>query len=181
MWRCLTEPPSINLPIFFAMAILGPTAKYNSRQYFWLYGMSVLLQQDKQPILSAGHELWQIKKPQPHHNPMPPPQAQAKQHAQPPKTFGISLNEADHHSVLFNQLEKHSAKWRTIGRCLGFLPSKLDIIQAKPLLLDGAPSSWLEELLVQWLRLGDATLETLRNALYDAGLGKTAADLHIYV
>ena len=26
----------------FAMAILGPTTKFNSRQYFWLYGRYVL-------------------------------------------------------------------------------------------------------------------------------------------
>ena len=96
--------------------------------------------------LSPEHELWQVKKPQHHHDPMPPPQ---KQQTEKPKTVGTCLNEADHHSILFNQLAKHSAKWRTIGRCLGFLPSKLDIIQAKPLLLEGAPSSWLEEILDQ--------------------------------
>ena len=26
-----------------AMAILGPTAKFNSRQYFWLYGITFML------------------------------------------------------------------------------------------------------------------------------------------
>ena len=129
--------------------------------------------------LSPEHELWQVKKPQPHHDPMPPPQAHAKQQMQPPKTFGTSLNEADHHSILFNQLEKHSTEWRSIGRCLGFLPSKLKNIQAKPPLWDSAPSSWLEEMLVQWLCSGTATLETLRNALYEAGLGQTASNLHI--
>jgi hypothetical protein len=98
---------------------------------------------------------------------------------QSPKRFGTSLNEADHHAVLFQQLEKHSAKWRDISRCLGFLPSKLDVIQAKPLLMVGAPSSWLEEVLTQWLSSGTATLETLRKALYGAGLGQTASNLHI--
>ena len=129
--------------------------------------------------LSPERELWQVKKPQPHHDPIPPPQAHAKQQAQPPETIGTCLNEADHHSILFNQLEKHSTEWRTIGRCLGFLPSKLKIIQAKPLLLDSAPSSWLEEILIQWLSSGTATLETLRDALYEAGLGQTASSLHI--
>ena len=97
----------------------------------------------------------------------------------PPETLGTCLNEADHHSILFNQLAKHGAKWRTIGKCLGFLPSELDIIQAKPLLLYGAPNSWLVEILTQWLCSGTARLETLRDALYEAGLGQTASDLHI--
>ena len=129
--------------------------------------------------LSSEHELWQVKKPQHHHDPMPPPQAHAKQQTEKLKILGTCLNEAEHHSILFNKLEKHSAKWRTIGRCLGFLPSKLDIVQAKPLLLDGAPNSWLEEILAQWLHSGTATLEVLRDALYKAGLGQTATDLCI--
>jgi hypothetical protein len=91
--------------------------------------------------LSPEHEFWQVKKPQLHQDPMPPPPTLADQQMQPPKVLGTKLNEAEHHAVLFNQLEEHSADWRTIGRCLGFLPSKLKIIQAKPLLLDGAPSS----------------------------------------
>ena len=129
--------------------------------------------------LSPEHELWQVKKPQHHHYPMPPPQAHAKQQTEKSKTLVTCLNEAEHHSILFNQLTKHSPNWRTIGRCLGFLPSKLNIIQAKPLLLDGAPDSWLEEVFTQWLCSGTATLETLRDALYEAGLGQTASNLHI--
>ena len=105
---------------------------------------------------------------------IPPPPIE-----KPPEPLGTYLNEADHHSILFNQLAKHSGKWRTIGRCLGLLPSRLDIIQAKPLLLDGAPNSWLEEILAQWLCSGTATLETFRDALYDAGLGQTANDLQL--
>jgi hypothetical protein len=135
----------------------------------------------EQHPLSPEHELWQVKKPQPHQDPMPLCQAQNTQQMQPvaPQILGTSLNEADHHAILFNQLVKHSAEWRSIGRCLRFLPSKLKIIQAKPLLLEGAPSSWLEEILAQWLCSGTATLETLRNALYEAGLGQTASNLHI--
>ena len=129
--------------------------------------------------LSPEHELWQVKKPQHHHSPMPPPQAHAKHQTEKPKAQRTCLSEADHYSILFKQLENHSAKWKTIGRCLGFQPSKLDIIQAKPSLFDCAPKSWLEELLVQWLRFEDATLDTLKSTLYDAGLGQTAADLHI--
>jgi hypothetical protein len=134
---------------------------------------------NKRYPLSPEHELWQVKKPQAHYVPMPPPQAQNMQQTQPPKRFGTSLNEADHHAVLFNQLEKHSTKWRTIGRCLGLLSSSLDIIEAKPHFLVGAPNRWLEEVLAQWLCSGTATLETLRNALYEAGLGQAASNLHI--
>ena len=134
---------------------------------------------NKRYSLSPEHDVWQVKKPQPHHDPMPPPQAHAKQQMQPPKTVGTSLNEANHHSILFCQLEKHSAKWRTIGRCLGFLPSMLDVIEANPLLLIGAPSRWLEKVLAEWLCSGTATLETLKNALYEAGFGETASNLHI--
>jgi hypothetical protein len=129
--------------------------------------------------LSPEHELWQVKKPQPHQDPVSPPQTLADQQMQPQKVQATSLNEADHHSVLFNQLEKHSTKWRTIGRCLGFLPSSLDIIEAKPHFLIGAPNRWLEEVLAQWLCSGTATLETLRNALHEAGFGQTASNLHI--
>jgi hypothetical protein len=134
---------------------------------------------NKRYPLTPEHELWQVKKPQPDQDPMPPPQTHAKRQIQPPKRFGTSLNEADHHAVLFNQLDKHSAEWRTIGRCLGFLPSMLDVIEANPLLFVGAPSRWLEKILAQWLCSGTATLETLRNALHDAGLGQTASNLHI--
>ena len=142
------------------------------------YALSCSRTNERYP-LSPEHELWQVKKPQHHHNPMPPPQAHAKQQTEKSKTLVTCLNEAEHHSILFNQLAKHSPNWRTIGRCLGFLPSKLNIIQAKPLLLDGAPDSWLEESFTQWLCSGTATLETLRDALYEAGLGQTASDLHI--
>ena len=142
------------------------------------YALSCSRTNERYP-LSPEHELWQVKKPQHHHDPMPPPQAHAKQQTEKSKTLVTCLNEAEHHSILFNQLAKHSPNWRTIGRCLGFLPSKLNIIQAKPLLLDSAPDSWLEEVFTQWLCSGTATLETLRDALYEAGLGQTASDLHI--
>ena len=129
--------------------------------------------------LSPEHKLWQIKKPQHHHDPTPPPQAHAKQQTETLETLRTCLNEAEHHSILFEQLAKHSAKWRTIGRCLGFHPSKLDIIQAKPTLFDSAPSSWLEDILAQWLCSGTAKLKTLKDALYEAGLGQTASNLKI--
>ena len=83
---------------------------------------------------------------------------------------------------------KHAVKWREIGVHLGFFGRELDNIQAKPLLLSAAPDSWLREMLSIWLEWspGDgrgsanfATLEDLKRALSDAGLGATAHDLHI--
>ena len=40
VWRSCTEPPNLN-PLYniLAIAILGSTAKFNSRQYFRLYGI----------------------------------------------------------------------------------------------------------------------------------------------
>ena len=109
-------------------------------------------------------------------DPLPPPPAKKRKLSE---SLGTYLNEADHHSILFNQLAKYSAEWRNIGRCLGFLPSHLDLIQAKPLLLNTAPSSWLEAVLAQWLCSGEGKLEILRAALREAGLGQTASNLHI--
>ena len=126
--------------------------------------------------LSPEHELWQVKKSQHHHEPMPPPLATKP--SEKSEAHGTCLNEADHHRVLFKQLAKHSAEWRNIGRGLGFIPSDLDVIQAKPVLLDSAPSSWLEAMLAQWLCSG-GRLETLKCALWDAGLGQTASELRI--
>ena len=100
---------------------------------------------------------------------------------------GTRLTEK-HHPVLLKQLTKHSTKWRKIGSSLGFLPSKLEEIQAKPLLLDDAPISWLSEMLSVWLQWapGDnrgstsfATLEGLKDALREAGFGATAYDLTV--
>ena len=97
------------------------------------------------------------------------------------------LNEHNH-SVLFEQLQTHSAKWREIGSSLGFRPSELDEIQARPLLLTGAPKSFLSAMLADWLQWvpGDsqgstsfATLEDLKAALNQAGLGAAAYNLGI--
>ena len=109
-------------------------------------------------------------------DPLPPPPAKKRKLSE---SLGTYLNEADHHSILFNQLAKHSAEWRNIGRCLGFLPSHLDIIEARPLLMKTAPNSWLDAVLAQWLRSGEGKLEILKAALREAGLGQTACDLHI--
>ena len=71
---------------------------------------------------------------------------------------------------------------------LRFLPGELDNIQARHLLLSNAPLSWLEAMLSEWMQWapGDsrgsnnfATLEDLKGALSDAGLGGAAYGLHI--
>ena len=71
--------------------------------------------------------------------------------------------------------------------CLGFKSGELDNIQSNPLLLSQAPTSWLSVMLSQWLQWapGDgrgsnsfATMEGLKAALGQAGLGATAHDLN---
>jgi hypothetical protein len=158
---------------------------------------------NEQYPLSPEHEHWQVRKPQPHQGPMPPPQAPADQQTQPPiaKRF-CTDSEADHHAILVNQLEKHSTeygrltqshlggllsqlsqhatKWRDIGTHLGFLPGDLSNIEATPNLWQGGPVSWLSAMLAQWLqRTSFATLEDLKTALGKAGLAAAAHDLKI--
>ncbi len=98
-----------------------------------------------------------------------------------------SLTEKQH-SIILDQLHKHSPDWKIIGRHLEFLPCELDNIQARPLLLPKAPDSWLSVMLQEWLQWapGDsrgskdfATLENLKLALLKAKFGATAHSLHI--
>ena len=94
----------------------------------------------------------------------------------------------DHHSVLIKQLKNQSAKWKIIGLFLGFHKGELDNIESRPLLLFTAPTSWLDEMLSEWLQWapGDgrgstsyATLESLKTALCEADLGAVADTLHV--
>ena len=94
----------------------------------------------------------------------------------------------DHHSVLLKQLTKHASAWRDIGTYLGFSQGELSNIQVNQSLLVNSPVSWLSAMLSQWLQWapGDsrgsnsfATLEDLKSALRNAGLGVTAHDLGI--
>ena len=94
-----------------------------------------------------------------------------------------------HYASLIQQLSSDAAKWRDIGiYFLGFSANELNIIQSKPALFTEAPTSWLQEILSQWLQWapGDsrgstsfATLENLKTALSRAGLGATAYYLKI--
>ena len=91
------------------------------------------------------------------------------------------------HSRVFHILTKHSTEWKEIGIHLGFLPSELGDIQARPLLLNNAPKSWLSAMLAEWLEWapGDgrgsksvATVEALRDALNKAGFAVTAQSIN---
>ena len=89
---------------------------------------------------------------------------------------------------MLKQLQTHSAKWREIGSSLGFVPSELDEIQARPFLLVTAPRSWLSAMLAQWLQWAPrdtrgstsfAMLEDLKSALCEVGLTDIAHNLGI--
>ena len=88
------------------------------------------------------------------------------------------------HGKICEQLNPHASQWQAIGQHLGFLPEELNAIQAKPLLLAGAPKSHLNDMLASWLQWapGDArgstscaTLSGLKSAVDKAGFGLTAS------
>ena len=104
----------------------------------------------------------------------------------------MSDHEADvqctpsHHAKLLAQLSDYATSWKLIGTHLGFRQGELSNIEAAPLHLQGAPVSWLSELISQWLEWapGDqrgsvqfATLNALRGALHDAGVEVSALKL----
>ena len=95
-----------------------------------------------------------------------------------------------HCSFLIDQLSTKNceAKWRKIGTHLKFYQKELDIIQANPLLLNDAPTSWLSAMISEWLEWapGDsrgstsyANLEDLKSAVSKAGFGVVAEDLSL--
>ena len=135
--------------------------------------------------LPKNHELWQIHKISESASDVQAALSDLKQFCAAMPTTKLS---EDHHSVLLKQLTNYSSKWRNIGSFLGFRPGELDVIENKPVLLGGAPISWLSAILAEWLQWapGDsrgstsfATLESLKAALKDAGLGAKADDLGI--
>ena len=82
----------------------------------------------------------------------------------------------------------HAHEWRDIGMYLGFRQDELDNIEARPLLLQGAPKSWLKAMLSEWLQWAPkdsrgsssfATLQALRYSLSRSGLGASASDLQV--
>ena len=50
------------------------------------------------------------------------------------------------------QLQQHSPKWNPIGLSLGFTTPELNTISCMITLLTGAPVSYLQELLSQWVQ-----------------------------
>ena len=94
----------------------------------------------------------------------------------------IHLSDKDHADILY-KVRRHAASWRDIGRALGFKQGEMNNIQSNPMLTASAPSSYLEEMLTQWLEWapgdrrgskGFATTEALRVALLKANLGQLA-------
>ena len=93
-----------------------------------------------------------------------------------------------HCSSLICQLSEYAAKWKEIGTYLKFRQNELNNIEARPLLLNGAPKSWLSALISEWVEWapGDshgstnyANLEDLKSAVSQAGLGVIAAELSL--
>ena len=82
-------------------------------------------------------------------------------------------------------LQSYSYKWNPIGLSLGFTPHELCTISSKVTLLTGAPVSYLQELLSQWVQWpteehrNDPTLEALCTALRSSlvGLGGLAEEV----
>ena len=88
--------------------------------------------------------------------------------------------------ALYDRLDRHAHQWRDIATHLGFQQTELDNIQARALLLQGSPQSWLRAMLSEWLEWAPndsrgnssfATLQALKDALSRSGLGATASTL----
>lgn len=91
-------------------------------------------------------------------------------------------------SWLCEKLGPYAHKWKEIAQALRFTPAEIQNIEATPRLLHGAPSSWLREMLFNWIQWTPgnvrgsrdyATIESLRKALRSrlVGLGNVAQDL----
>ena len=90
-----------------------------------------------------------------------------------------------HFPLIYEKLRRHASNWQDIGTGLRFTSSELKNVQSQPVLLNGAPYSYLWEMLSQWLQWapGDArgsteyaTLEALKSAVDKAGLGRAAQE-----
>ena len=100
-------------------------------------------------------------------------------------TTAIILNERDIVNLL-SLLQKYSFKWNEIGLKLGFIAPELHTISSMSRLFVGAPVSYLQELLSQWLQWptdshpSKPTLEALCAALRSSlvGLGNLAEKLN---
>ena len=105
--------------------------------------------------------------------------------------ISVVLNSGSSSIIIFTEkdilnllrlLQIYSFKWNEIGLSLGFVTPELTTISSMPLLLVGAPTSYLQELLSQWVQWPTAshstrpTLESLCGALQSSivGLGSLA-------
>ena len=100
---------------------------------------------------------------------------------QSPPTSDRHLTESDI-PQLMEKLAPHAANWWEIGTALGFLPYELKLIRASPLLMYGAPASFLGEMLSKWVQWSPetvhakyATIADLRQALRSQLVGLGAA------
>ena len=100
---------------------------------------------------------------------------------QSPPTSDRHLTESDI-PQLMEKLAPHAANWWEIGTALGFLPYELKLIRASPLLMYGAPASFLDEMLSKWVQWSPetvhakyATIADLRQALRSQLVGLGAA------
>ena len=94
-------------------------------------------------------------------------------------TSGARVYAEKHLVYLMGRLKDHAHHWKTIGGDLGFSQGQLKNIESNPTLTTTAPVSYLKELLTQWLQLGKATLQDLKSALNNIGLGVTAEEIVI--
>ena len=86
---------------------------------------------------------------------------------------------------LMRLLQSYSYKWNPIGLSLGFTPHELCTISCMVILLTGAPVSYLQELLSQWVQWpteehqNSPTLQALCAALQSplVGLGSLAEEV----
>ena len=88
---------------------------------------------------------------------------------------------------IWTVLSPYAYKWKVIGQGLGFTPSELSTIEATPMLLPGAPVSYLLASWMQWAP-GDArgsrdyaTMHSLCTAVSKAGLGVVTQQLRLKV
>ena len=99
--------------------------------------------------------------------------------SQSPPTSDRRLTESDI-PQLMEKLAPHATKWSLLGIALGFKPNELDLIAAKPHLFYGAPTTYLAEMLCEWVQWSPetdntkyATIADLKQALRSqlVGLG----------
>ena len=98
-------------------------------------------------------------------------------------TSATHLNDVNH-GAIYEKLAPRAAKWRDIGKQLGFKEEEMDNIQSNPMLMmQSPPENYLRAMLSQWLQwapgdgrgsTGFATRESLRAALLKANLGQLA-------